>query len=282
MSVGANPLLQLLFLAAIVTPIITFFRVNQAKRSGKKVNLTEDSLGKFGAIFVEPTERYIASIGNGYIINFLAGSNVASGFAVVSNKRVYFKGKCYYKEEGKLKKSFEERTVDLKDVTGTGYTRTNPLFLLITAIVSFLVFVISAIVSFDSDSMSDTANQIGLTVFLSSLVVFSITITSYLLKRHNLFEIAFAGGKIAFDTNLYDKTEIDDFQKQLRRAKDHIVESAHSQVAAAAASQVPAETNSKLGIADEIKKYSELLQQKLITQEEFDEAKKNLLFNSNK
>jgi hypothetical protein len=68
------------------------------------------------------------------------------GFAVISNKRVYFKGKCYYKEDGKLKKSFEERTADLKDVTGTGYTRVHPTHLLITAIVS-LVVAIALIVS---------------------------------------------------------------------------------------------------------------------------------------
>jgi Flp pilus assembly protein TadG len=118
----------------------------------------------------------------------------------------------------------------------------------------------------------------GLIAFLA-LVTFSISLTSYILKRKNLFEIAFAGGKIAFNSNLYDKSEIDDFQKQLRRAKDSVVESAPAQVAATVAPQSTGESKTKLGVADELKKYAELLQQKLITQEEYDEVKMNLLSN---
>jgi hypothetical protein len=79
---------------------------------------------------------------------------------------------------------------------------------------------------------------------------------------------------------LYDKSEIDDFQKQLRRAKDSVVESAPVQAAAVQVPQTITEFNSKLGIADELKKYAELLEQKLITQEEYDEVKKNLLFSN--
>lgn len=65
----------------------------------------------------------------------------------------------------------------------------------------------------------------------------------YILKRTNLFEISFAGGKIAFDIKLYDKSEIDDFQKQIRIAKDSILELAQSQVAAA---QSVSPVNSKI------------------------------------
>jgi hypothetical protein len=143
-STVVSPFVLLLFLL-LAAPIYAFIKVTLESRARRSVKLTEDSLKKFEGIFAEPTERYIASLGNGYIINFLANSSLASGFAVISNKRVYFKGKCYYKEDGKLKKSFEERTVDLKDVTGTGYTRVNPTHLLITALVSLLVGIIGII-----------------------------------------------------------------------------------------------------------------------------------------
>lgn len=283
MSSSAPQLIITFFLIVIIVPpLIAFFKVSAEGKLGRGAIISEDVLKKFRELFAELTERYIASIGNGYIINFLSGGSLASGFSVISNKRVYFKGKCYYKEAGKLKKSFEERMVDLKDVTGTGYTRVNPISLLITSLSSLVLSIILfGVLSSLGSSDQATVMNILTFVLIASILSFSITLTAYILKRKNLFEISFAGGMIAFNINLYDKAEIDDFQKQLRRAKDHVVESASSQVAAAAP-QAPAETNSKLGIADEIKKYSELLQQKLITQEEFDEAKKNLLSNGNK
>ncbi|WP_213468944.1 SHOCT domain-containing protein [Paenibacillus dendritiformis] len=284
MSSSAPQLIITFFLLVIIVPpLIAFFKVSVEGKLGRGAILSDEVMKKFREVFAEPTERYIASIGNGYIINFLSGGSLASGFSVISNKRVYFKGKCYYKEAGKLKKSFEERMVDLKDVTGTGYTRVNPTSLLITSLSSLvLTIILIGVLSSLGSSDQATVMNILTIVLIASVLSFSITLTAYILKRKNLFEISFAGGMIAFNINLYDKAEIDDFQKQLRRAKDHVVELAPSQVAAAAAPQAPTETISKLGIADEIKKYSELLQQKLITQEEFDEAKKNLLSNGNK
>ncbi len=42
-------------------------------------------------------------------------------FAVISNKRVYFRGSCFSGQGKSLVKTDEERTVDIKDVTGSGF-----------------------------------------------------------------------------------------------------------------------------------------------------------------
>ena len=49
-----------------------------------------------------------------------------NGFAIVSDKRCYFQGTSYeitYKNNGRKKsnKTNRSRTVDLKDITGTGF-----------------------------------------------------------------------------------------------------------------------------------------------------------------
>jgi hypothetical protein len=269
-----------LILLIFSPPIIAFMKVYFNGRNTNRVALDEKTLSKFAKLFAEPTERYVASLGNGYLVNYLAEKSFSKGFAVVSDKRVYFKGKCYYQENGKLKSKFEERIVDLKDVTGTGYTRVNPLYLLITALVSLGIGIVSSF-SEVPESLSDTTGVISSILLFISWPTCVITLTMYILKRKNLFEISFAGGKIAFDTNFYDKFEIDDFQKQLRRAKDHIAESSPNRAEAAApTAPEPASPISEagIGIADELKKYAELLDQKLITQEEFEEMKKRLIF----
>lgn len=95
------------------------------------------------------------------------------------------------------------------------------------------------------------------------------------MRRKTFFQIQYAGGCIAFNVSYYAKAEIDDFQKQLRRAKDLAEESASKgpvietpvQPAAAVQNSVP----------DDLRKYADLLKEGLISQEEYDAMKKKIL-----
>lgn len=227
--------------------------------------LKEAEKEKLKKVFIESTEEFVASLGSRFIANFLVNREINYGFSFVSNKRVYFKGICYVMQNRKLKKVFEERTVDLKDITGTGFKRINPTHLLITSTVSFSVSMILLPVIMDS---------VIVLLFSVALVNGIVTLGLYLLKRVNLFEITYAGGVIAFDTNLYDKLEIDNFQKQLRRAKDAIIEEKSIRVETRDTTK---SIKSPFGVADELKKYADLLQQNLISQDEYDEVKSKLL-----
>lgn len=100
-----------------------------------------------------------------------------------------------------------------------------------------------------------------------------VLVANYLRKRKTYFEINYAGGKIAFDVSLYPKAEIQDFQKQLRRAKDYISE-ARAQRPSAPAAAAPAPAPSK---ADELEKYAALLEKGVLTQEEFETLKRKAL-----
>jgi len=90
---------------------------------------------KFNKIFASPAEKFVCTLGNSFAENFLASGSLKNGFAVLSDKRVYFKGICYISEGKKFIKRHEERIVDVKDVTGTGFIHTKSILLLVIAII---------------------------------------------------------------------------------------------------------------------------------------------------
>lgn len=103
---------------------------------------------KFKRFFMNPKEKYVCSLGNGYIQNYLAGGFVGKGFAVVSDKRVYFNGKTYEVHNSRLKATSESRTVDLKDVTGTGVRAIKyPLLWILAIVAAVLAVVITTIIA---------------------------------------------------------------------------------------------------------------------------------------
>lgn len=103
---------------------------------------------KFKRFFMNPKEKYVCSLGNGYIQNYLAGGFVGKGFAVVSDKRVYFNGKTYEVHNSRLKATSESRTVDLKDVTGTGVRAIKyPLLWILAIVAAVLAIVITTIIA---------------------------------------------------------------------------------------------------------------------------------------
>ena len=101
-------------------------------------------MNKFSQLFASPAEKFICVLGNSYTENFLANGTLSTGFAVLSDKRVYFKGVCFSRDGGGgWAKTQEERIVDIKDVTGTGFIHGKSLSLLLCAIFfSILPFVL--------------------------------------------------------------------------------------------------------------------------------------------
>lgn len=104
------------------------------------------------------------------------------------------------------------------------------------------------------------------------LIVVIVGWAIYFFKKLKVFEISFAGGKIAFMSSSYNLEEMQNFQKSLRKAKDNYTPAPQYVV------NNPAPTNNAVSsVADELKKYKELLDTGIITQEDFDTKKKQLL-----
>ncbi|MCM1188607.1 MAG: SHOCT domain-containing protein [bacterium] len=371
--------IPLLLFIVVLTVCLKLWRKkkNRDTQEVEQQTLSDKEIQKLAQYFISRDEKFVSSLGNGYIMNYLINGSFSEGFSVITDKRVYFRGSCLSGEGKTLVKTNEERTVDIKDITGSGFIYHRYLSILITVILVFILlllgFAVEGIQSledfershrdylsaydesigiFMSNIAYDQAAQRGysihdntLTLYISPnrhlpaagsgasfisvrlsqtfsssdefillyqtdsnfknkidrsvsnalkkhlstasihvYVVFSlfglmiydiIVLSKYLSKRKTLFRIEYAGGCIAFNVSYYAKAEIDDFQKQLRRAKDLAEESASKasvleapvQPAAAAQNSVP----------DDLRKYADLLKEGLISQEEYDAMKKKIL-----
>lgn len=237
-------------------------------------------------------------------MNYLANQSLSKGFAVISDKRVYFRGTCFSGTGKNLKKTDEERTVDVKDITGSGfiYRRYIGILLGLIAEIIFFIFTMSLLTflsskkahlnNMDIEAVIDIETSEPMAIasattgsvasgplsiiicILSFAIVCLLAFLAYLKMRKTFFEIQYAGGRIAFDVSFYAKAEISDFQKQLRRAKDYVSENVISTNRKMTTLQAEATIHDT---ADDLRKYAELLKDGLISQEEYDTLKKKLL-----
>lgn len=151
---------------------------------------------KYAKIFVEPNENYIASLGNGYINSFLTAQKINRCIAFLSDKRVYLRGNMIDINNGKIERINMQKTIDLEDITGTGFVFSSPqIWKLILAILT-----------------------------APTIIPALLLIVSYIKNRDTLFFIEYAGGCIKFDASIYGLPESQDFEKQIRRAKDKVKE----------------------------------------------------------
>ena len=216
-------------------------------------------------LFVDANEKEISTLGSNYLRNFLSTGSLENGFCTVTGKRVYFRGKCYTKSGNNYKSTKEEKTVDLKDVTGTGFTFIKRFWLMILAILCTIwavVLTFSLVASLPELNESEGWSSILLVIFVAILPTIVLWGLYWFLKV-KVFEISFAGGKIAFKASSYNENEVNNFQRALRQAKDNYKEAPN--------------TVSNSSGADELKKYKDLLDSGVISQADFDIAKKKIL-----
>lgn len=216
-------------------------------------------------LFVDANEKEISTLGSNYLRNFLSTGSLENGFCTVTDKRVYFRGKCYTKSGNNYKSTKEEKTVDLKDVTGTGFTFIKHFWLMVLAIlctiwaVVFTFIIVSSLPRLNDFEILPSFLYLIFLAILPTIVLWGL----YLFLKVKVFEISFAGGKIAFKASSYNENEVNNFQRALRQAKDNYKEAPNTVINSSG--------------ADELKKYKELLDSGVISQADFDNAKKKIL-----
>ena len=111
----------------------------------EEYKLKDKEIEKLSGSFVSRDEKYIASLGNGYIMNYLTKGSMSKGFSFITDKRVYFKGSCLSGTGKKLVKTDEERTVDVKNITGSGFIYQRYWGIILSLLVGILAICVSEI-----------------------------------------------------------------------------------------------------------------------------------------
>lgn len=152
------------------------------------------SNNKYERIFIEPNENYISSLGNNYLNSFLTEQKIERCVSILSDKRVYLRGNMIDVNFGEIERINMQKTIDLEDITGTGFVYSSPqIWKLVVAILTAPI-IIPAI----------------------------LLLISYFKNRNTLFFIEYAGGCIKFDASIYGLAESQDYEKQIRRAKNRL------------------------------------------------------------
>ena len=156
-------------------------------------------------LFASPDKRLVAILGNSIAQKFFATGSIEEGFAVLSNRRLYFKGTCLLRQGHRFSKIHEERTVDVENITGTGFVHRNPVWLSVLAYI-FAILSVIALVAGIVPLLGD--GEVAIFRVGSGLgLLFLIFLLVYKSQKYTVFEVAFAGGGIGLDASWIDPNE---------------------------------------------------------------------------
>lgn len=175
-------------------------------------------------LFIDTKEKEAAVLGEGYLVPLRTKSFPMSGVCVLTDRRLYCKGR-FFQKAGKVYQSDKgEYTIDLKDVTGSGFSTARfgafllfeILFVILLSILTgfFLLFVEKVEHSYFGLDAITWSCMILLVVGLVAAVIY------YYLKPFRIFVIEYMTGKIAFLAFNYPEDDLRMFQRELHKAKD--------------------------------------------------------------
>ena len=219
-----------------------------------------NNTNKYAKLLIEEGEDVIAVLGNNIAQTFISTGVIGKGFSLLSNKRLYIKGKCLVRKGKAVFSKTEEKTVDLNDITGTGFIYNNAFWAKIIAIICGVMTI-----PFAANGL--LGNMALMPPFCIYFVLGVIFFAIYKIYNYSAFEISYAGGNIAFDLHWITEKEAKEFQRQVVLMKQNVK-----------SFEKPADKqNTQDDIPKRLQEYKNLLDNGVINQEEFDAKKKQLL-----
>ncbi len=215
---------------------------------------------KYAKLLIEESEEVIAVLGNNIAQTFISTGVIGKGFSLLSNKRLYIKGKCLVRKGKAVFSKNEEKTVDLNDITGTGFIYNKAVWAKIVAIICggmTVPMLLNVLLG----------HLFLMTPFSIYLILGIIFFAIYKTFNYSAFEISYAGGNIAFDLHWITEGEAKEFQRQVVIMKQN----------AKADENADGKQNVQDDVPKRLQEYKNLLDNGVINQEEFDAKKKQLL-----
>lgn len=169
--------------------------------------------------FVDQSETPVATLGNGYLQNFLLGKKVKRGAAIVTQKRLYYFGKGYLGKGRHTISCQEENIIPLESISQTRFVHVRPVGLIWFGIALLVIGALVPLWAYDLFHIRDGMWAELIAVFVAAGLFF---IVGGFLRRGTSFEISFPGGKYLFPVKYYPIADMRDFQRQLHLMKDHL------------------------------------------------------------
>lgn len=250
-------------------------------------NSEDDYESKISQLFMSQNERFVAVLGKKHSEKYLEKGKCREGFAIISDKRLYSFGRSYdignnLFGKKRVRENKQSKTIDLKDITGTGEGSYRSMRWFMIGILYLILTIASLIagitVATKQNGLTEEAYNTIIVIMIGIIpVLFFFMILYfiiYLVSKIHVLAVQYNGSEMGFDMAYFTSEEVNDFQRKLRIAKDKVIENNRNTEQTVSSMMQVTPHNGK---ADELVKMADLLSKGLISQEEFDKMKKELI-----
>lgn len=233
------------------------------------LNLTDDKLDALRKHFHDPEESLVGILGQNYLQSLLAGHGLSRSLVLISNKRLYQYGVSYVKEVN-FSKRRGNRTVNVEAIDGIGVeehrTGKCSAFIMLGAGIGLALL-----------TGVNTGSGILMTVMgwtgSAVLCLFGLlTLLLGLMLDGKFLVVHFGGDTLAVPCKWYSQSEIDEFQRRVSIEKDRHRQQRSNQAGISETSPQPRQST-----ADKLKELKALLDDELISQQDYDDLRQQLL-----
>ena len=162
--------------------------------------------------FVNPEEKPLAILGQGYLASALRGA-FARSVLVLTQDRIYQRGRVFELAfNGRWIATKGHKIVEVRSVNASAFKEVSFPIFLIFSLLSILLAVGAYLVDYDE--------EVALTAAFTLLILAFFWFILYFATRLSIFYIEYAGGKIGTQARWYSRSDIEEFQKALSRAID--------------------------------------------------------------
>ena len=198
-------------------------------------------------------------------------TSMSKTFGIVTDKRVYCFGKTYESINGKIKSTKGRKVIDIEDITGTSIVKARKPWMLITSIIITICWLLVMIIDlarfeFDFGWYFEGAGFAP----LLPLIVTIVFIVLFLVSRTNYISIEYAGGGIRLQTYMESEASIENFQNTIIQLKDKTKGDKLT-------NKIDVRVNDKKDTLEELKEAQQMLQNGLITEEDYSKLKSKIL-----